>query len=583
MTLKKLAPSTSTVPLDDLSIGNFHRSISTTNQAAQLWFDRGLLWSFAFNRPAAATCFSRSVEADPDCALAYWGVSYASGPYYNQSWTLFSKDELQPALKQAFRAAKEAEKRAHRASPVERALIKAIQHRHPDSKPPKDFSEWDQNYASAMKDVFQQFGDNDLDITALYVDSLMVLTPWALWDPWSGKPKPNARTYDAKAVLEAALAHEDAYVHPGILHLYIHLMEMSRTPEVTLRAADHLRTLIPDAGHLVHMPSHIDILVGDYRRAIEANTAAIRADDRYLGKKGSLSPYVVYRAHNYHSLIYAALFAAQSGVALKYCSMLEETLPHNFLSIQSPPMANWAESFHAIRPHILIRFGMWQDILDLTIPKNQELYCYTTAITHYAKGVAWAALGNVEEAEKEQGLFLRTAGIVPPGRYDFPNRCIDILPVAEWMLAGEIEYRRGNVALSFEHLRKAISVDDNLGYSEPWSWMQPTRHAYGALLMEQARYAEAATVYEADLGVDQSLPRGHQYPNNIWSLTGYHECLIVLGRTAEARLLELPLKIATELADIDVAASCFCKRGVKGTTECCSTERGTKLTVANKL
>lgn len=563
-------------------LGSFHRPITTTNEEAQVWFDRGLVWCYGFNRTEAAACFRRAIAADSECAIAYWGLAYALGPYYNQSWKLFGEDELKSTLVQTYKTVQEAKSRLHRASPVEQALIRAIQCRHPSTTPPDDFSEWDQNYVRAMEKAYKAFG-HDLDVAALYADALMVLTPWALWDPWSGEPAPKARTFDAKAVLEAGLAHPKGYEHPGLLHFYIHLMEMSRQPESVLLAADRLRHLVPDAGHLNHMPSHIDVLVGDYRRAIEANAAAVRADNLYVERAGGLNAFAIYRAHDYHSLIYAAMLAGKSVEALEYSAEMEKALPEHLLRIQTPNMADWAEAFHAVRPHVLIRFGRWQDIINLRVPTDQDLYCVTTANLHYAKGVAWAALGNIRKAESEQQLFHKASRKVPPTRYDFPNRCIDILPVAEAMLAGEIEYRKGNVEKAFEHLRRSIDLDDHLGYSEPWPWMQPTRHAYGALLMEQGRYKEAVPIYESDLGLNQSLPRGHQNPNNVWSLVAYHECLVRLGRDAEARLLELPLRAAKQLADIEISSSCFCKRAGSEQAKCCSANKGQRLTGMNKL
>ena len=563
-------------------LGTFQRPISTTNPLAQLWFDRGLVWCYGFNRSEGLSCFKKAVAADPDCAIAYWGVAYASGAYYNKTWDFFDEKELRSALDETFEAAQESKRRAHRANPVEQALIDAIQQRHPSAERPKDFSEWDLNYKSAMKAAYETFGD-DLDVATLYADAMMVLTPWKMWDPYSGKPAPKACTLEVKAVLERAFRQAGGYDHPGLLHLYVHLMEMSRSPEDALNAADRLRGLIPDAGHLNHMPSHIDVLVGDYRRAIEANEAAIHADNKYLSKFGGVNWYTMYRAHNYHSLIYAAMFAGKSAVALSNCILLEKSLPEELLRIESPSMADFVESYHAVRAHVLVRFGRWRDIIDLELPKDEKLYCFTVASIHYAKGVAWAATGNIDEAEREQNSFRAAAKRVPKSRWHLFNRCENILRIAEAMLVGEINYRKGYVDRSFEHLKEAISLDDSLQYTEPWGWMQPTRHAYAALLLEQRRYDEAAAVYEADLGLNDSQPRGHQHPNNVWALQGYHECLIRLGRTAEARLLELQLKAAVRLADVLVTSSCFCRRDVPEEGDCCSVNKNGKHKVPSNL
>jgi tetratricopeptide (TPR) repeat protein len=317
--------------------------------------------------------------------------------------------------------------------------------------------------------------------------------------------------------------------------------------------------MAPDAGHLNHMPTHIDVLVGDYLRVVESNSQAIEADEKYLAREGAMNFYTVYRAHDYHFKIYGAMFLGQSKAALAAVEQLERSIPEELLRVESPPMADWLEGFLAMRVHALIRFGRWQDILDLALPTDAQLYCVTTAMTHYAKGVALGSMGRVAEAEAERHLFREAVSRVVPARMLFNNTCLDILAVAAAMLDGELEYRRRNVDLAFDHLRRSIELDDALPYDEPWAWMQPTRHAYGALLLEQERVAEAAAVYEADLGFDNTLPRASQHPNNVWSLHGYHECLTKLGRDAEAKIIRQQLVLAQARADVPVEASCFCR------------------------
>jgi hypothetical protein len=237
-----------------------------------------------------------------------------------------------------------ASKYAVGATDVEQAVISAVQLRVPNGLEEKDFRICNEAYALAMQSVYEEFPD-DLDIASLYADSIMNLSAWDLWDLKTGEPTPGARSLEAKALLEKGLEHDGAHKHPGILHLYIHLMEMSKTPEAALVAADHLRNLIPDAGHLVHMPSHLDILVGDYRRAIASNADACLADEKYLAEHGGDNFYSFYRMHDYHSLIYAAMFAGQSEVALEAVGRMEASLPESLLRIQSPPMADWLENF----------------------------------------------------------------------------------------------------------------------------------------------------------------------------------------------------------------------------------------------
>ena len=392
----------------------------------------------------------------------------------------------------------------------------------------------------------------------------MNLTPWKLWDPHTGKPQPGSRAVDAKKVLDHAFTLPGAWEHPGLLHFYIHMIEMSREPELGLKAADNLRTLVPDGGHLSHMPSHLDVLVGDYQKAIDANAAAVVADSKYLAKIGAKNMYTFYRVHDYHSLIYAAMLAGKSQIAFDNTAGLEQSLPDDVMRVESPPMADWLESFLAVRAHVLIRFGKWQDILSLEIPTDTSLYCVTTATIFYAKGVANAALGNVSTAADCQKHFKEVQSRVPETRYDWPNKCVDALKVAEAMLEAEIAYRRGTYDLAWQHFKTAIKHDDNLNYSEPWGWMQPTRHAYAALLLEQGHIDEAANAYAEDLGLAGQLPRGHQHPGNIWALTGYVECLEKLGRKEEIERLRLQLQRAQNAADVDVQVSCLCRNGKNG-------------------
>jgi tetratricopeptide (TPR) repeat protein len=543
---------------DYYDLGAFHRPITTGSEDAQTWFDRGLVLTYAFNHEEAAKCFQKAIASDPGCAMAYWGLAYCLGPNYNKPWDAFDEEDMITCINRTHVAAEQAKVNSTEALPVERALVDALQFRYPQEWPATDFSVWNQQYAEAVESVYRDFPD-DLDVAALYADALMNLTPWQLWDLPSGRPAAGARTLEAKEVLDRALSKDNGLRHPGLLHLYIHLMEMSGIPEAALTVADHLRGLVPDAGHLNHMPSHLDILCGDYRRAIASNSEAIRADERFLAREGPLNFYTLYRSHNYHFRIYAAMFSGQSKIALETVAQLEESIPENLLRVKSPPMADWLEGFLGTRIHVLVRFGRWREIQNLELPRDLELYCVTTAMIHYGKGVASAATGQVKEAEKQRVLFRDAVTLVPPSRTLFNNKCIDILAVAVAMLDGELAYRQGNFDLAFKELLRSITLDDALPYDEPWGWMQPTRHAYGALLLGQGHVENAAAIYSADLGMDNTLPRALQHPNNVWALHGYYECLVKLGRMAEARILEPQLRLAVAIADVPIRSSCYCR------------------------
>lgn len=544
-------------------LGDFHRPVTTTSTEAQAWFDRGLVWCYGFNHEEAAACFERALSHDEDCAMAYWGLAYALGPNYNKPWDMFGNTELQTAGERTHEAVEQATAKAASASEVEKALIGALRSRYQQGKAPSEDegSIWNTGYADAMAAVAAQF-PHDLDVAALYADAMMNLTPWNLWDINTGKPTTKARTLETKRILDQAIAQDGGTRHPGLLHLYIHLMEMSTTPEAGIPAADCLRGLIPDAGHLNHMPSHLDILVGDYAKGVKANSDAVVADEKFLAREGPMNFYTLYRSHDYHFRLYSAMFSGQSAVALDTVTKLEASISEELLRVESPPMADWLEGFLAMRVHALIRFGRWNDILALELPHDKDLYCVCTVLTHYAKGMAHAALGAVDEARQERDNLTQAVPNVKESRTLFNNKCIDIIKVGKAMLDGEIEYRAGHYDAAFTKLRAAIEFYDRLPFDEPWGWMQPARHAYGALLLEQGHVEDALAVYRADLGFDDSLPRAHQHPNNVWALHGYHECLVKLGKTDEANKIQPQLQKALAVADVPISSSCFCRTSV---------------------
>jgi tetratricopeptide (TPR) repeat protein len=546
---------------DYYDLGTYSRAVSTSSPEAQLWFDRGLAWCYGYNHDESVRCFERAAGSDPDCTMAYWGIAYGAGPNYNKPWEAFDEVDLGQSLERAHSAVQEALARKDRASAVEVALIEALQHRYPSNTPGQDLSLWSDAYADAMRGVYQAFPD-DLDVCALFAEAIMNRTPWALWDLKSGQPAEGADTLEAIDVLEKALREMEragTERHAGLLHMYIHLMEMSPHPERALRAGDDLRGLVPDAGHLQHMPTHIDVLCGHYREVVVSNTRAIAADRIFLEREGPLNFYSLYRCHNYHFKLYGAMFLGQFQPALEAAEEMIATLPEELLKVDSPPMADWLEGFVPMKLHVLIRFGKWREIIEAPLPANRELFCVTTAMMHYAKGVARATSGDIPAAEEERRLFQAAVTRVPDSRYVFNNTCLDILAVAGEMLNGELEYRKGNHDAAFAHLRKSVELDDNLPYDEPWGWMQPARHALGALLLEQDRVAEAEAVYRADLGLDDTLSRACQHPDNVWSLHGFHECLSRLDKTEEAKMVKLRLDLATARADVAIKASCYCR------------------------
>lgn len=538
-------------------LGTYRRPITTTSPDTERLCNHGLLWAYGFTHEEAVRCFEQAAELDPDCVFAHWGVAFSVGPNYNVGWDAFTEEELADVFAAAYAAGQRALAAAH-GSDVERDLAGAVTARFPSPEVPDDLAARSVAYADAMAEVHRRHPD-DLDVAALCADALVNLTPWQLWDRWTGEPTEGSRALEARAVCERAMRLPGGLDHPGLLHVYIHLMEMSAEPQTALPVADRLRTLVPDAGHLVHMATHLDVLCGDYRRTVTWNYRAAAVDRKYAEHAGPIDFAAVYRAHNLHFIAYGAMFLGSSHDALAACAALEAILPEELLRVETPPMADWLEAFVPMRMHVLVRFGRWEDILAASLPQDPGLYAATTATMLYAKALAYAATGRVAEAEKSQAAFRSATAAVPDTRYLFNNTVHDILAVADAMLDGEVAYRRGDHDTAFAHLRRAVRLDDGLPYDEPWGWMQPTRHALGALLLEQGRIDEAEAVYRADLGLDDSLPRVCHHPNNIWSLHGYHECLTQLGKDELAVAIGQQLTLARAYADVPVESSCFCR------------------------
>lgn len=425
------------------------------------------MWAYAFNHDEAIRCFERALELDPELAIARWGIAYSVGPNYNKAWEAFDPTDLAASLA---RARTELGLAADgRASEVERGLISALQARFATDDPHDNHAlqVGHSSYADEMAELAVAYPD-DIDVQALAADALVNVTAWALWDTATGDPAPGSRVVEAKRILDSALRTPAGRAHPGLLHLYLHTMEMSADPQAALPAADLLRGLVPDAGHLQHMASHIDVLCGDYRNSIVSNLAAVQADRLFVEREGPLNFYSLYRAHNLHFVVYSAMFEGNSAIALKAAEELAGQLTPELLSIDSPPMADWLEAFVPLRIHVQVRFGRWDALIAESIPEDTKLYSTTTATIHYGRGVAHAARGQLPQAHAERNAFAAAYDRIPESRYLFNNTARDILAIAAAMLDGEIAYREGQFDDAFAHLRRAIELDDALPYDEPW-------------------------------------------------------------------------------------------------------------------
>ncbi len=521
--------STPLLPLRS-NLGDFHRTVSTGNTLAQRYFDQGFALYFGFNHEAAIASFKQAAVLDTMLAMAWWGQSISAGPNINNPFM----DSA--AAHNAWIAVSKAIELSRYASPVERKLINALSHRY-TWPVPEDRRSLDVAYADAMREVWREF-PNDADVGALFADAMMNLRPWDLWSA-DGKPRPE--TPEIVSTIEKVLELQPD--HPGACHFYIHTMEASPWPEKALPAADRLRNRIPGAGHLVHMPSHIDIRLGHYANAILANQKGIGADSAFLDQGGF---YTLYRAHNFHFLAYAAMFDGQRALALKAARDMIAQIPIEVVR----EYADFLDGFMAVPIHVMVRFGMWNDIL--AEPKPPEDLVATTAFWHYGRTVALASLRRTQEAMNELQALKQSYKAVPETRYIGNNPVGTILNVGLPLAEGEVEYRRGNYDKAFRLLRQAVQQDDSLRYDEPWGWMMPVRHALGALLLERGRLKEAEDVYREDLRI---------HPDNGWALRGLMECLQRMKRAEEAAALEARFKEVWSRSDIRITASCFCRIG----------------------
>ena len=540
--------------MEYFDLGTYVRSVTTRSDEAQTWFDRGLAWTYGYNHGEAAACFRKAIAVDPDCGMAYWGLAYAIGPNYNKPWDLFEPEEKVAALDEGNQALDTA-RALSGLTPVEVAMIEALATRYPTDPEIEDFGPWNDAFNDAMRPVYEANPD-DLEAIAIFVEAGMNRTPWLLWDLKNGVPANGASTAEARAALEAAFERiPAAWDHPGLLHLYIHLMEMSPWPELALSHGDRLCELVPDSGHLQHMATHIDVLCGDYHNVIVRNQQAALVDRKFEDYAGSANFYTLYRIHNVHFVAYGAMFMGRKSQALDAADALRELLTVETVAF----LPDFFEAFWGIQLHVMVRFGMWQAILDEPFPEDAELFSFTTALQHYARTIAMSNTGRDREAEKERDLFITRRAAVQESRYMFNNPAESVLEIAHHMAAGELAYKAGRIEEGLRQLEAAVVASDELLYDEPWGWMQPPRHALAALLLEQGRHADAEPIYRADLGLDDTLARPVQHPRNVWSLHGLDECLAARGETVERPHVQSLLVQAVARSDVPIRSSCYCR------------------------
>jgi tetratricopeptide (TPR) repeat protein len=520
-------------------LGTYKYKVTTDSPRAQRYFNQGLAFYHGFNHGEAIRSFQAAAQLDPKCAMAHWGIALACGPHINLPLV------PPPAAELAWKELKLAQENAEHASPVERELIEALSHRYANPQP-DDRAPLDQAYADAMRKVWQNYPD-DQDVGTLFAEAMMDLRPWNQWTP-EGQANPG--TDEILATLQAILKLNPK--HPFANHLYIHATEASPHPERAAAAANRLRTLQPGLAHNVHMPSHIDIRCGRWQEAVDTNIKAVEADRRYRKMAGPPVGFInVYVAHNRHMLAYAAMMTGQRALAMKHIRAMVAQLPADFLKEN----ALLAEGFVAMPMEVMVRFGMWDEIL--AEPDNYADYMTATrAFHHAARAIAYAAKGDPENARKEQAVFLEKAKLVPKEETLGNNTAADLLALAQHMTEGEILIRENKLDAGLTELREAIKLEDALKYDEPPGWLIPIRHSLGATLMQNGRYAEAEQVYREDLA---------RLPDNGWSLYGLAESLAAQKKdAAEAKATRAKFHKLWAKADTKITSSCLCQPGKNG-------------------
>lgn len=519
-------------PLEGARLGSWTRPIDTPSREAQQWFDRGLTLDFAFNHDEAIACFQHARELDPTNPMPWWGIALASGPHINN--TVMSPEQVATAWTNLQGALE----RKGRASAVNRALIDALAQRYTDA-PITDRAALDQAYATAMCEVAARF-PRDADVVHLWAESLMNLQPWDLWNK-DGTPK--GRTLEVVAGLERALAQ--APEHPGLNHLYIHAVEASREPAKAKAAADRLRTLVPDAGHLVHMPSHIDLRLGHYELAVEANREAMAADARAEARTPKAGFYRVYMAHNAHFLSFASMMEGNSEAAIDAARTMAGGIPPEF--IEGAPAV--IDGYVPVVFHALVRFGRWEEIL--AEPAFPPTLILANGMRHYARGVALTALDRLDEARVELAELRRLVGTLDDRIFGI-NSGKEVMAIAIDTLEGELAFRAGEHARGLELVKRAVAREDDLRYMEPPDWPMPVRHPYGAMLLEAKEWKQAEQCFREDLA---------RFPENGWALFGLTRALRAQARNDEAADVEKRFKRAWSRADVELHAPCFCQPG----------------------
>lgn len=518
------------------NLGSHSHQITTSSELAQRYFDEGLTLTYGFNHGEAVRSFRDAITVDSSCAMCYWGIALALGPNINAPMDAAAVPEALAALEKAVEL-------ASAASPAEQAYIQALTTRY-SAAPDADRVELDVAYANAMRELAVQY-PNDLDAVTLFGEALMDLSPWQYWTP---DGQATEYTPEIVATLESVLARDPN--HPGANHYYIHAVEASRSPDRALPSARRLETLVPGAGHLTHMPSHVYWRVGQYPDAGRVNEQAILVDEATFRRgvqgadQGSHGFYAMaYYPHNVHFLFAAAHMQGRSELAMTAARKLVSVIPEP--AYREVPAL---EDFRPMPLFAMVRFGKWPEIL--AEPRPADDLQYTTGIWHWARGLAYLRQGDLGAAEHEYAqvaAISQTDAMREQSLASFP-KAATLLEIATHVLGGELESARGNTDGAAARFEAAVEIQDGLAYIEPPAWFYPVRHNLGATLLEAGRAVVAEAVYREDLS---------QYANNGWSLLGLAKSLEAQGKAAEAQAVQQQFSEAWQHADVTPTASRF--------------------------
>lgn len=505
--------------------------ITTSNPAAQEYFNQGLMLAYGFNHAEAARSFFEAIRLDSTCAMAHWGLAYVLGPNYNGG---MEEDNFQ----RAYEASRAAERLALNSTPKEAALIAALKTRYA-AQPPADRSPLDIAYAKAMKDVYNKHS-SDPDIGALYAESLMDLHPWDLYDRETKAPR--EWTPEVVAILEQLIKRNPD--HPGAHHFYIHAMEASGVPEKAINSAALLDSMVRGAGHLVHMPSHIYINTGDYHLGSLANMYAVEVDSIYTTTCHAQGAYpLAYYPHNYHFLTATATLEGNSKLAWEAAMKLQQ---HTSEEIMREPGWGTLQHYYSIAYYVAVKLSKWDEILALPAP-GQDLV-YPNAIWRYARGMAYLGKNDLANARKEIIIFQSLAGDSTLNEltvWDI-NTTADLVQIASKVLAAGIAAKEQRWDESVALLNDAVALEDALNYNEPPDWFFSVRHHLGAVLIKAGKFKEAEQVYRDDL---------RTWRKNGWALIGLYNALTLQKKSAAAESTKAAFDEAWQYSDFALASS----------------------------